>query len=59
MKFYPYKKSGLFVSNAEGEGGTSFQVVLTQKLEVLAIVMGGCKKCHPLKGGGAKRFALS
>ena len=47
--------------------GARFEVVLTQELEVLAIVMGGgAKSCHPLKGertqfypvlmGGAKSF---
>ena len=35
------------------EGTTSFEVVLTWELEVLAIVMwgGGAKSFHPLKGG--------
>ena len=44
--------------HAEGGGGTtSFEVVLTRELEVLAIVIGGCKKFpfHPLKGGGGGR----
>ena len=40
VKFYPYEKGG-------GGGATSFEVVLTQELEVLAILMGG---------GGRKQF---
>ena len=45
-------------------GTTSFEVVLTQELEVLAILMeeGGRKKFPPLKrggGGGAGSFTLS
>ena len=37
----------------KGRGGTnSFVVVLTWELEVLAILMGGTKSFHPLKGGG-------
>ena len=41
-----------------GGGTTSFEVVLTQVLEVLAIGMGGGgrKRFHPLKGGGRKTF---
>ena len=40
------------------EGGTtSFEVVLRRDLEVLAIVMGGTKSFHPLKGG-CKTFYL-
>ena len=63
-KFYPYEKGGggrTSFSHAEGGGGTnSFEVVLTQELEVLTIVMGGCKKFPPFKrGGGAKGFTLS
>ena len=40
--FNPYRKS---FSHAEGGGGctTSFEVVLTREVEVLAIVMGGAK----------------
>ena len=35
------------------KGGTaSFEVVLTWELEVLAILTGGTKSVHPLKGGG-------
>ena len=39
----------------KGGGGvsTSFEVVLTQELEVLAILMGGAKSVHPFKKGGA------
>ena len=61
MKFYPYERGGaenvLAMLKAEETGGTkSFKVVLTQELEVLAIVMGGggAKSFHPLKGGGTK-----
>ena len=36
---------------------TSFEVVLTRELEVLAIVKGCTKHFHPLKGGeGCNRF---
>ena len=39
----------------KGGGGTkSFEVFLTQELEVLAIVRGGTKSFHPLKGGTQK-----
>ena len=40
-----------------GGGTTSYDVVLTQELEVLAIVVGGgsAKGFHPLIGG-SKRF---
>ena len=39
-----------------GGGTTSFEVVLTQELEVLAIVIGGggAKSFHPLKAGAQK-----
>ena len=39
----------------------SFGVVLTQELEVLAILMGGRNKYPPFKrgGGGTKGFTLS
>ena len=45
MKFYPYEN-----------GDTKrFEVVLTQELEVLAILMGGgTKSFHPLKVGAQK-----
>ena len=68
MKFYPYKGGGGGgKSFSHTEGGTeSFEEVLTQELEVLAIVMGGggvAKSFHPLKvGGGVQkvlRFTLS
>ena len=51
MKFYPYKKKG---GGAEKvlvmpKGGTqSFEVVLTQVLEILAIVMEGPQKVSTL-----------
>ena len=58
MKFYPYKKWGggiKSVSHAEG----CFEVVLTWELGVLPILMGGCKKFQPFRGGGGtKRFTL-
>ena len=43
MKFYPCKKGEGSFSHAGGGGGgtTSFEVVLTRKLEVLAILKGG------------------
>ena len=64
MKFYPQEKGGgKSVSLAEGGGDTtSFGVVFTRKLEVLAILKGGgsTKSFHPLKeGGSAKSFTLS
>ena len=34
---------------------TLFEVVLIWELEVLAIVMGGCKKFPPFKGGGGPK----
>ena len=38
-------------SRVEGcVGTTSFEIVLTWELEVLAIVMGGAKSFQPLKG---------
>ena len=46
MKFYPYKK-GVRQSLSHAEGGgdtTSFEVVLTQELDVLAIQMEGGRK---------------
>ena len=45
-------------SIAEGGGGHSFWVVLTQQLEVLAILIeggGGAETFHSLKGGGARK----
>ena len=55
VKFYPYEK-GVGKSSAmlQGGGGTKcFGVVLTQELEVLAILKGGerAKSFCPLKGG--------
>ena len=43
------------------KGGTSFEIVLTQEPEVLAVLMGGgCNKFPPFRrGGGAKSFTLS
>ena len=59
MKFYPYEKggSGKVLAMLKGGGGTkSFKVVLTPKLEILAIVMRGRKKFPPFKSGGRKKF---
>ena len=62
VKFYPYKKGGggIVFSHSEGRSTTSFEVVLTRELEVLAIVMGvggGHKTFPPFKrGGGHKKF---
>ena len=47
------------MSHAERGGGQHFEVVLTRDIEVLAIVKGGAKSFHPLKGGGVKGFTLS
>ena len=43
MKFYTYKngRGKLFSYAEEGEGTTSFEVVLTWELKVLAILKGG------------------
>ena len=43
MRFYPYKKDGggKGFSRAEGGHNKFREVVLTQELEVLAILMGG------------------
>ena len=48
---------GGYKTGVEGGGGTtSFEVVLTWELEVLAIVMGGGrKKCPPFKRGAYKK----
>ena len=35
----------------KGGGTTSFEVVLTRELEFLAILVGGAKSFHLLKGG--------
>ena len=52
MQFYPYKKGVSEKLLAMLKGGTrSFDVVLTQELEVLAILMGGTKGFHLLKRG--------
>ena len=59
MKFYPYKRGGAEKVLAMLKGGTqSFEVVFTQELEVLAIVMGegGHKRFPLLRGGGAQQF---
>ena len=51
---------GKSLIHAEGGGTQTFEVVFAWELEVLAIVMVGCKNVHPLKGGGAqKMFTLS
>ena len=50
VKFYPYKKGGMEKILAMLKGGTT-RVVLTQDLEVLAIMMRGCKKCPSCKRG--------
>ena len=69
--FTPMKRGGgKSFSRAEGGGGGGtkrFEVVLTRELEVLTIVIGGCKKFPPFKrwaqkvfhcleGGGRKKF---
>ena len=48
--FTPTKKKGggrTSFSHAGGGGTKRFKVVLTQKLEVLAILIGGAKGFHP------------
>ena len=58
MKFYPYKNGGMEKGLAKlkgGGGGTiCCQVVLTQEVQVLAILMAGTTSFHPLKGEGQK-----
>ena len=53
----PYKKGRKYFSQLKG-GTTSFKEVKTQELEVLAILMGGAKGFHPLKGGHAKFYPV-
>ena len=49
VKFHPYKKRGGPENIAMRKGNiSSFGVVLTQELEVLAIVMGECQKVSTL-----------
>ena len=50
-KFYSYKIKG-------GGGGGSVEVVLTRKLEALAIVIGGHQKFSPFKRVGALSLTL-
>ena len=53
----------MVLSRPPGRGGgaqTGFEILLTQELEVLAIVMaGGRKKCYPVfrGGGGAQNVS--
>ena len=55
---------GKSLSHAEGGGDTkrggtkSFEVVLIRELEVLAIVMGGAKRFHLLKGFRTRDFPI-
>ena len=58
VKFYPYKKAEKVLAMLKWGGGggrTSFALVLTRELEVLATLMGGwgggAKGFRPLKGG--------
>ena len=62
VNFYPYEKEGRKKGHAEG-GTKCFRVVLTQDLEVLAILKAGVQKTfHLLKrgggGGGGERFYI-
>ena len=57
----PLKREGGGVENvlAMLKGGTTiFEEFKTQELEVLAILMGGAKGFHPLKGGHAKFYPV-
>ena len=47
--------SDLAMLRGGGEGTTCFEVVLTQELEVLAILKGGAKIVRPIKGGGGHK----
>ena len=59
MKCYSYENEGggrKSCSHAEGGVTQGFEVVLTQEIEVLAILMG-CRKMFPsFKRGGHKKF---
>ena len=59
MKFYPYKKKrgGEVLAMLKGGGTNSFGVVFGLELEVLAILKGGAKGFHSLKGGARKVLA--
>ena len=58
MKFYLYKK-GSVKCLSHTEGGTHiFEVVLTQELDVVAILKGGRTKFPPFKGEGYNKFYL-
>ena len=51
VKFYPYKRGGAEKRYSRAGGGwgtTSFEVVLTWELEVLAIVMAGAQNVSTL-----------
>ena len=63
-KVLPLRKGGtekvLAMLKGGGGGIKRFGVVLTRELEVLAILKGGVKRFHSLKGGGgATSFTLS
>ena len=57
MKFYPYEKGGVetVIAMLKGGGAKSFGVFFMWYLEVLAILKGGAKGFHFLKGGGAQQ----
>ena len=53
----PLQKGGLEKVYAMLKGcAKSFEVVLMQELEVIAILKEGTENVNPLKGGGRKRF---
>ena len=55
----PPKKGGAKKVLAMLKGGTtSFEVVLTQDLEVLAILNGGAKSVHSIKRGRKKFYPV-
>ena len=59
--FTPTKMGGgakvLAMLKEGGRGTKSFEVVLTRRFEILAILKGGAKRVHPLKKkGGGKKF---
>ena len=57
MKFYPYERvGGSQEVLAMLKGRHSFEIVLTPELKVLAILMGGAKSFHLLKGWGGRRL---
>ena len=62
MKFYPYRTKrgrGDALAKPKGRGGWSFEVVLIQEIEVLAIQKGERKRFPPFeRGRGTKSVTV-